>query len=240
MNRIIKTAAALLAMLLAAGLLFGCGAAKEGGETKPAADGSESARESAPVGTEEEENVIPLPALDVGVTFSWGRFDQDGVPENGAEPIEWTVLKEENGRYLAVSREALECMAFSASDKGDSWADSSVREWLNGEFFDGAFVAAEKELIPESEGDFIFLLSVGEAEELFEDDAARVAVGTEHAYKNGLFKTAGGGCWWWLRTPGEEKGNIAGVDANGVVSARGNSAYRLTHAVRPAMWIKPD
>ncbi len=76
----------------------------------------------------------------------------------------WKVLKKENGYALVVSEEALEYLPFD--DGGNSsWEYSSLRTWLNGEFYDTAFNEDEKALI--SGSDKVFLLNYSEASSLY-------------------------------------------------------------------------
>ena len=72
----------------------------------------------------------------------FGFFDQDNDPSN-MEPIEWYVLDQKDGKMLIVSKEILD---FRAYDDGThtTWADSTLRAWLNSEFLNTAFSAEEK------------------------------------------------------------------------------------------------
>ena len=80
-----------------------------------------------------------------------GAYEQDGNESNGAEPIEWYVLDERDGKTLLVSKYVLDAHAYD--DKAADvkwyqssprptydveWADSSIRAWLNGEFLNKA------------------------------------------------------------------------------------------------------
>ena len=72
---------------------------------------------------------------------------------NGSpEPIEWQMLKRENGRILVISKYPLDFMPCEKEDDGDrtiqkNWENSFIRSWLNGEFIEHAFTDAEKQLI---------------------------------------------------------------------------------------------
>jgi len=76
----------------------------------------------------------------------FGRYasEADGSPRN----IEWIVLdKEPDGTLLLMSKHGLELMPYN--DKRDSvtWETSSVRRWLNNEFYINAFTNEEKSKI---------------------------------------------------------------------------------------------
>ena len=84
-----------------------------------------------------------LDSVAEGDYVTFGRFEQDGDEWNGPEQIEWLVVKKEGNRALLLTRYGLKGM-----DPGGKWEDSSVREWMNGEFFEDAFNEKEKTLIP--------------------------------------------------------------------------------------------
>jgi len=51
----------------------------------------------------------------------------------------------------------------------------------------------------------------------------------------------GEACWWWLRSPGKSgrgSGNVALVNASGLICVDGNIVTQKAGGVRPAMWIK--
>ena len=103
-----------------------------------------------------------------------GRYEQDGNPLNGPEPIEWIVLDEKFLETVLVSRYVLDAHEFHTSvktpeesgtgsalallfgnrannDTGkSSWSGSSVRQWLNTEFLYEAFTEEERNAIQES------------------------------------------------------------------------------------------
>ncbi len=64
------------------------------------------------------------------------------------EPIQWRVLDESNG--LMLSEKILDCQAFNETDIGQfryDYSESSIREWLNGDFCNIAFSETEKSKI---------------------------------------------------------------------------------------------
>ena len=249
-KRFLNAVKAALLMMLALSLVIlafaGCGKKDE-----PADSGKETGTTAAPVteGTEakteaqtEPAEAAKIPAGEVGETIKFGKFEQDNNEENGAEEIEWIILAVEDGRELIISKDAL--------DLGEN---STMRAWLNGEFLD-SFSEGDLAVIAESDvkayanpsyesdpgknvTDKVFLLSITEIGEYFESASELLCGGTDYAIARGLFVTSGGGCWWWLRTPGGEAGFVSGVDGNGAVSEAGNTAHLIKHGVRPAMWI---
>lgn len=194
-----------------------------------------------------------------GETMLFGRYEQDNNTSNGAEDIEWLILDkdEKNERVFVISRYALESLNYFNSSEAVTWETSSIRTWLNNDFYNSAFSADEKKKIVETavknsdnptfatDGgndtkDKIFLLSIDEAEKYFENDNARRAAPSKYATgkEDGAFIYSG--CTWWLlRTPGKDSVNVAAVDSYGYVLDVGVhvAENHCDDAIRPAMWI---
>ncbi len=111
--------------------------------------------------------------LKVGDTFTFGTYEQDNNLTNGPEPIEWSVLLKYNQyEMLLVAKDALDCQQFHPDCSAD-WVTSSLRQWMNRDFFNAAFTDDEQTLIsptPTAQNagthklfyDQVFLLSEGE------------------------------------------------------------------------------
>lgn len=84
-----------------------------------------------------------------GDTFLLGVYEQDNNLDNGAEDIEWTVVRNQNDLILAVSTYCLDNMAYNDSESYEAtdWANCTLRQWLNGEFYNSAFTDDEKKWI---------------------------------------------------------------------------------------------
>ena len=134
---------------------------------------------------EPEPEPIILEATHVGgftisgdrLTAQGGAYDQDGNLDNGAEPIEWIVIADSEERLLLLSSKVLDQRVFNDNYNSTSWESSSVRKWLNEDFYNAAFNDEEKTIIEDyatipgdvSAGtaevkDKVFLLSREEAE----------------------------------------------------------------------------
>lgn len=93
----------------------------------------------------------------VGDIIEIGSFEQDGDEANGAEPIEWQVIADEDGKKLLLSKYILMPLGNMMYDKfpGDgvnyTWEECGIRKYLNGEFYESAFTDEERELIAETE-----------------------------------------------------------------------------------------
>lgn len=109
-----------------------------------------------------------LKSSDWGSDIYLGKYYN--ADPNIASPIEWRVVKREESRALVVAESALEYLPFDTYGNS-AWENSSLRSWLNGEFYQSAFTDEEKALIvsagnADSE-DKVFLLSCDEAATMF-------------------------------------------------------------------------
>ena len=176
------------------------------------------------------------------------------------EPLKWRIIDSRQG--LAVSESLVDSRAYAEyvyridnlnGDFGDDYfadadgetaandyAAASVREWLNGEFFDTAFTSAEKEKILTAKlgseiFDKVFLPSYDEISALSDSD--RAASGTDYAKAMGLY-SADGNSFWWLRTPGAYSYTACRVSDSGSVDSYGNSVDFTNFGVRPAIKLE--
>ena len=194
--------------------------------------------------------------LRVGNFIFFGQYEQDGDLTNGAEAIEWQVLMVEEDRALVISRYGLDAKPYYEKLTSVTWETSTLRAWLNGEFYNSAFSSDEKGRIRQvtlknpdnpSDGtkggndttDRIFLLSIEEAEQYFADDEARKCRSTMYAIKNGAYlsKSDGGTTWWWLRSPGRIDDYAARVFTAGNVNSHGSTVDNTSGSARPAFWL---
>ena len=84
----------------------------------------------------------------IGSIVTFGRYEQDGNPENGPEPIEWIVLDVKDGKSLLISRYALDAVPYHTKSISITWEKCSLRSWLNSDFLRTAFTEEERESIP--------------------------------------------------------------------------------------------
>lgn len=155
----------------------------------------------------------------VGDTFLFGEYEQDGNLENGPEPIEWIVLRNKDNTLYAISKYGLENKPYHDINEPVTWEECSLREWLNGEFYEEAFSKEEKAMILETELqnadnpyygtpggndtiDKVFLLSYKEFEP--KAFAYQNCMPTVYGEKQGIIidDKIAIQCKWWLRTPG--------------------------------------
>lgn len=191
-----------------------------------------------------------------GDTVFFGTYEQDNYSSNGAEPIEWIVVKKQGSSVLLLSKHVLANHACD-SEKAAwfTWEDCALREWLNGEFVVTAFSRDELEKLQwanvSADGnpvsgldagtatrDLVFIPSVREMTLWFDTDSRRTAQPTAYAAAQGAY--LGEGVQWWLRTPGSSRGNAAVVDVDGSVDANGHLAWYPGVGVRPCIWLTVD
>lgn len=85
--------------------------------------------------------------MKIGDTITCGKYEQDNDNANGLEPIEWQIIDVKDNKALVISCNVLDCRQFNEDDSIISWSDSSLRKWLNSEFFETAFSNDEKSSI---------------------------------------------------------------------------------------------
>ena len=99
MRKTTKIGVVLATCALAVGLV-GCGNASSAGSS---------------TGTGDNGSVTILAHNQAGeqtfTTVTFGTYEQDGNASNGAEPIEWYVLDEKDGKKLLVSKYILDAQA---------------------------------------------------------------------------------------------------------------------------------
>ena len=79
----------------------------------------------------------------------FGAYEQDGNTANGAEPIEWQILGEDENGILLVSRYILDVHQYDPADENTkvTWETCALRKWMNQEFLNNAFTEEEQEII---------------------------------------------------------------------------------------------
>lgn len=182
-----------------------------------------------------------------GDVIKFGRYN--GVP------IEWIILTKENNSVMVISREGLETRPYNESSAYVTWEDCTLRKYLNEQFVKKCFNQEEKDKIIEmlvvnndnteygnrggnDTRDKMFLLSVDEADKLFNSNKSRECVAARYAKNSGAKVNPDlGTSWWWLRSPGDDNRLAADVYYDGRINRTGASIYSRSGVVRPAMWI---
>ena len=189
----------------------------------------------------------------VGDIITFGRYEQDNNLDNGPEPIEWQVLDVQDGRALVISKYALDKKRYNEKSESMTWETSTLRKWLNGEFYNSAFNSSEQGTIlqvinenPDNSRygtkggsqtqDRIFLLSIDELNKYFSSIEARKCQVTEYAKEKKALVMYGTSLWW-LRSPGHDDLRASSVNIPGRVNLSGNNVDDYRIDVRPAFWL---
>ena len=196
----------------------------------------------------------------IGDEVRFGRF-YDYVDDENIEktPIAWKVLDQIKDFSLLISKDILKTMPYNYSWSPTNWKDSSVRLWLNYDFYDIAFNEEEKRLIKRittanignavysvkdifQTKDYIFLLSIEEAKKYHSSDKDFMVKGTKYAIREGLwisrYISSNGYSVWWLRSPGKSLSSAAIIHAAGSIGIGGDGVATRGNGVRPCMWVK--
>ena len=190
----------------------------------------------------------------VGNIVRFGHYEQDNNLENGQEEIEWIVLDVQEGKSLLISRYGLSSRPYNTVSGSVTWESCTLRRWLNKDFLQTAFEPAEQLAIlitnvdnskPSRGGndtqDQFFLLSYHEAFLYFQSNDTRQCAPTDYAEEQGAstsinYKVDGRATgWWWLRSPGTNRLNSAGIYYDGLLRNGYYNSERI--CVRPAFWI---
>lgn len=183
------------------------------------------------------------------------------------EPIEWIVLSAANG--VLMSKKVLDSQPYqnlvkksgetfsTGNQDANDYANSSLRAFLNGSFYNTAFSPAQKSAIAKrvyncapyasadstSVTDNVTVLSYNDCRSAaygFSSsiyvDAKRIAdAATPYAVSQGI-SLSDGKADWWLRTPDAASGRVSCVEANGALSH--TSTVNLTDkGIRPVICL---
>ena len=198
----------------------------------------------------------------VNMLVSFGSYPQSG----SHDPILWRILDISGNEALLMSLHGLDCVQYHTSDTGVTWADSYVREWLNGTFYQTAFTYREQNAVvqkyirnsanryyPNTPAgpdtlDKVFLLSVDETLRYLPRPEDRCITGTEYAFSRGAYRNNTGDdyVWWWTRSPGKSTDHAARIRGAVANNADGDlpAGYIGTNRVNdtedvviPCIWV---
>lgn len=162
------------------------------------------------------------------------------------EKLEWTVLEKEGDTVVAISKNAIESRPYNKEVAQVTWETSTLRKWLNNDFYYYVFSDDEKERILDSTvtadynpdfptvpgndtEDKVYILSIEEAKKYYSSDEARKY--HDSGAENGESRI------WWLRTPGKNTTCATYVDGSGHIYSMGDNPNRAACYPRPVIRI---
>lgn len=112
------------------------------------------------IGGPAEKPFAGFSGISVGDRVVFGKYEQDSISSNGAEPLEWDVIGKNGSQYMLITHYIIDCMQYddgmadtsvnaggSATDAEVTWEKCSLRKWLNGDFYKDAFTDEERSYI---------------------------------------------------------------------------------------------
>lgn len=206
---------------------------------------------------EDEDTIKPNPEIryDLKANGEFVEFGSYYVAVNNIKmPLRWKILSIEDDKALIITYMGIDVRKFNDSPGNATWESSSIRKWLNTEFYNEAFSPSEKQLIVEADlmnyknvnfrtgngsntRDNVFLLSIEEAQRFFPSNEDRIVKPTAYARSKGAYSAPNGNAWWWLRSSGSTESYAADVDYGGDVDSYGSDRFFGMNCVRPALWI---
>lgn len=190
-----------------------------------------------------DETTNSVPSVSYGEFFTFGSYPQ--TDNGGADsPIVWRVLSKKGNKALLISQYVLDSLPYNAENTDVTWENSSLRNWLNEEFYNRAFSCEEKTYITKPDDtypDNVFLLSSPAVKAYFRDDSSRVCLPTDYANSQGIHldeqSNTPSSCYWWLRSSGADNGFAECVCNDGSISSRGYEVDSPDIGVRPCICV---
>lgn len=193
---------------------------------------------------------------EIGDTITFGSYPQKRR-SGTLEPLEWIILKKEDGKAFLVSKKVIDCKTFHKNRIEMTWEASDMRHWLNESFYRKAFSGEERQQIqktllrqsanPKYRGktendteDYVFLLDIEDIENLFWGQEEQICQPTEYAIGQGVFGSVDSGTAWWTRSLGKNPYSIVFVKNDGCIEYGGTFAICDFIGIRPAIWISVD
>lgn len=193
--------------------------------------------------------------IEIGNIIHFGRYTIN--KQNNVEDIEWRVLDKSETKALILCTKAIDTIEYSRNQNGSNWKDSSVRDWLNHDFFNAAFSEDEKRQILDTKlsswedvlnglqiKEKIFLLSPSEVRKYLPSKEERKCEATDFAISKGSIVMRQGAmnntCKWWLRNSflSTTTTNPSLVSHDGMIVEKGPSCFSSGCGVRPALWME--
>ena len=184
--------------------------------------------------------IILLSALFASECFAdfqeieFGRYYQNAGTKN-LTPLEWLILDESGENFLLITKQCIEARAFNEQRKKITFEECTLNKWLNGEFFNTAFNAQEREAINQGK---IFLLTSEQVIKYMPEDSQRQCTPTSYAQNNGVYVNPKGLCAWWTSSQSKNPLQAEYLNSSGAFGSRPHYVDDKVIGVRPAVFVK--
>lgn len=168
----------------------------------------------------------------------------------------WKILSIQNQRALIITEYIIEQRPYHDAYVGITWADSSLRKYLNSEFYNRFSIEDKSRICPVintnydnpwygTEGgadtsDKIFLLSMEEAVCQYFGDSSAKLLNQRKNQRYWFERKDENNCkriakladnteqiwWWWLRTPGRVNVKAVYIHGDGNIGIQGNNILK--------------
>ena len=193
-------------------------------------------------GAAPEQDAKLAPYRTVGSIVTFGHYEQDNNPENGAEEIEWIVQQVSGNKVNLISRCTLDMMKYHSFQRMPlTWEECDLRKWLNSDFFEAAFNSSEQDAI------LVTTVKNGDEgrSEPSTEDRVYIPSYADNGYRGSCpaservrAKDKDASYYWALRRTVTRDFGIANVTNRGAIIGR--IVYRsslLQQAIRPEIWV---
>ena len=151
------------------------------------------------------------------------------------EPIKWKIVSKSDKFVYAISCLILDSKPFNRENVKTEWNTSTIKHWLENDFFDNAFFEEEKNII-----NSIYLESATNIETLFWSGDLRDprVKGTDYAKSQGLSINLNNGFSnWWAPEPSIWTSKKAHYICDEKIKSKSCSVDNITLGVRPTISI---
>lgn len=166
---------------------------------------------------------------------------------------QWRILDIQDKRALIITEHMIGQHPYNNFAGDVTWADCSLRKYLNGEFYNQFTEMEQSRITPviiknldnqwyQSKGgedtkDYIFLLSIeeavckyfGDSSKHLENRSPKQRYWFQNKDNNNEKRKArydGFSWWWWLRSPGRDNKRAVYIHGDGNIGIQGNGTFR--------------
>lgn len=189
-------------------------------------------------------------ALEVGGSVPLGRYYWN--TSLSTSPMSWRIIARDGDLALLDFSGLLEFQPLHDADQPVTWADCSLRQWMNGELLQALFTPEEQALIVPTKvsigdesatvvEDRLFLLSYAEVSQYLPDVSARVRRISDYVkyqYHIDIIDDYDAFYNWLLRPVGDAGTAVPYIDRNGDLQTE--DVVTAPCGIRPALWVRLD